>query len=680
LFGRAKAAGISDNVPLESLTLEVNFRSSPAVVNWVNDSFSQIFVSEDKTDTTTGSVAYSASVANRTSAGSVNVHPLLSQDAQEAGEYVANLVRDTLATTEYTQHTDKRIAILVRSRSAALPIFAALQRHGIESLSVDMDSLGEQPVVMDLVSLTLALRFPHSRLHWLAVLRAPWCGLGLEDLHALTFDASTNRSMPFLINDDERQQKLSGEGRHRLNKFLSVVQPAIDRAARSSLVSWVEALWLQLGGPVLCQRAVDHDAAERCLKTLYQLEAQGELWQPQVIQSAMDRLFAVTPDDGTAKVHIMTMHKSKGLEFDTVILPGLNSRPRSGSHQLLDWAVVDVNSDGNAGLLLAPMTERKASGQEKSLGRLVKNLNSANDEQETQRLLYVACTRAVRQLHLVAPLRIPASGELKAPAGSLLEPLWPVVQDEFVKAQQSMPSDSTDDDLDNTASNDSPQNTQPVPLLSRVEKDWQPPGLPHFKLVDDALETAPEEEMKSVDYLWAGREARAVGTVMHRQMERFATHGLPESEHITKLQPVILRQLRQQGLAESEVEELSEKVIQSLHNVTNDENGCWLYDSSHTGIRSEWALTANVDNRLERRVIDHTFVTEEGVRWIVDFKTGDHKGGDLEGFLSNEIERYGPQLRRYAEILSNLESTPVRLALYFPLLQAFREVPLAEPS
>ena len=116
----------------------------------------------------------------------------------------------------------------------------------------------------------------------------------------------------------------------------------------------------------------------------------------------------------------------------------------------------------------------------------------------------------------------------------------------------------------------------------------------------------------------------------------------------------------------------------ALHNVTKDKNGRWLYDSSHTGIRAEWALTANIDDRLERRVIDHTFVTEEGIRWIVDFKTGDHKGGDLEGFLTNEIERYGPQLRRYAEILSNLDDRPVRLALYFPLLQAFREVPLAE--
>jgi len=635
LFLDAKNTGISDDVPLEPITLEVNFRSSPDVVNWVNSSFSKIFVPEGETNAM-AAIAYSPSVANRSIAGSVSVHPLLNQNADEAGDYVATLVRDTLATPEYVENSDKRIAVLVRSRTAALPIFAGLQRHGIESLSVDMDSLGEQPVVMDLVSLTLALRFPHSRLHWLAVLRAPWCGLGLEDLHTLTSDASTARALPLLINDAERQERLSSEGRHRLDKFLAIVQPAIDRAARSSLVSWV----------------------------------------------AMDRLFAITPDDGTAKVHIMTMHKSKGLEFDTVILPELNRQPRGGSGQLLNWAVIESGGSENTELLLAPMTERNASTKDKSLGMLVKNLNSANDEQEKKRLLYVACTRAVRHLHLVAPLRVSANGELKAAARSLLEPLWPVLQEEFTTALQDIQIDSTDDTSSNRADDsvgiDVSQKTAPIPSLIRVPKDWQPPCLPNYVFQDDDANAAVEEETHNVDYLWAGRLARAVGIVMHRQMERFHVRGLPLAKELTKLEPVVKSQLRQQGLAKADLTESTKTVIQSLQNVLNDKNGRWLYDSSHTDVRSEWALSAVTHNGLERRVIDRTFISSEGIRWIVDFKTGDHKGGDLEGFLSAEVDRYGPQLRRYAEILSNLESKPVRLALYFPLMQAFREVPLAQ--
>ena len=115
-------------------------------------------------------------------------------------------------------------------------------------------------------------------------------------------------------------------------------------------------------------------------------------------------------------------------------------------------------------------------------------------------------------------------------------------------------------------------------------------------------------------------------------------------------------------------------VIEAIRNASTDSKGRWLFDASHTDARAEWALTTCEEHQLEKRVIDRTFVDREGTRWIVDFKTGDHKGGDLEGFLTSEVERYGPQLRRYAEILCNFESKPVKLALYFPLLQAFRVV------
>ncbi len=678
LFSIAKTYGITDDVTLEPLTLQVNFRSSPDVVNWVNETFAEVFVPEEEADPAMGAIAYSASVAHQTATGCVRVHPLLDQSADDAGEQVAQLVASTLASPEYQNNPDLRIAILVRSRNAAIPIFGALQRKGIANLSVDMDSLGEQPVVMDLVSLTLALRLPHSRLHWLAILRAPWCGLGLDDLHALTRDVEFSRSMPALINDAERLATLSQTGQSRLTRFLTIIQPAIERAERTSLVSWVEAIWLQLGGPVLCQREVDKNAAERCLQTLYELEAQGELWQPQVIQHAMDRLFAITPDDGSAKVHIMTMHKSKGLEFDTVILPGLNRSTRVNDTQLLDWAVMDTAGDGKAALLLAPMTERNASKQDKSLGRLVKNLNAANDEQESRRLLYVACTRAVRQLYLVASLRVPADGEMKAQARSLLEPLWPIVKPEFDAALQALPPNPDDDDASADDSIDplSDDSTMlAAPLLQRVAENWQVPVLPNYSAPDGRVDEVLEDEQHSVDYLWAGRSARAIGTVVHRQLERFHSHGVLTEQGVSELEPVVMRQLRQQGLPENEVAESAKVVLQALIKVSNDETGRWLYDSSHTQPRAEWALTVSAGERTERRVIDRTFITQEGTRWVVDFKTGDHKGGDLEGFLASEVERHGPQLRRYADILAQMESAPLRLALYFPLLQAFREVP-----
>ena len=65
--------------------------------------------------------------------------------------------------------------------------------------------------------------------------------------------------------------------------------------------------------------------------------------------------------------------------------------------------------------------------------------------------------------------------------------------------------------------------------------------------------------------------------------------------------------------------------------------------------------------------LDRTFVAD-GHRWIVDFKTSAHEGGDAQAFLDREVERYRPQLERYARIMQALDPQPLMLALYFPLV------------
>jgi ATP-dependent helicase/nuclease subunit A len=72
-------------------------------------------------------------------------------------------------------------------------------------------------------------------------------------------------------------------------------------------------------------------------------------------------------------------------------------------------------------------------------------------------------------------------------------------------------------------------------------------------------------------------------------------------------------------------------------------------------------------------VIDRTFVDADGVRWIIDYKTSAHQGGDLEAFLDKEKERYQEQLERYARLLVQRDGRAIRLALYFPLLGGWRE-------
>jgi hypothetical protein len=102
-------------------------------------------------------------------------------------------------------------------------------------------------------------------------------------------------------------------------------------------------------------------------------------------------------------------------------------------------------------------------------------------------------------------------------------------------------------------------------------------------------------------------------------------------------------------------------------------------DRCHTSARAEWRLTGTVAGRLVNVAVDRTFVDEAGVRWIIDFKTGSHEGGNVDAFLDNERERYRSQLETYAQLISTLRPdvrmvlSPIRLALYFPMLSGWRD-------
>ena len=83
-------------------------------------------------------------------------------------------------------------------------------------------------------------------------------------------------------------------------------------------------------------------------------------------------------------------------------------------------------------------------------------------------------------------------------------------------------------------------------------------------------------------------------------------------------------------------------------------------------------MTVVGQSDLEHLRIDKTFVDSDGIRWIVDYKTSSHEGGDLEAFLDSEVERHEDQLARYARAIARVDKRPIRVGLYFPLLQAFR--------
>ena len=91
-------------------------------------------------------------------------------------------------------------------------------------------------------------------------------------------------------------------------------------------------------------------------------------------------------------------------------------------------------------------------------------------------------------------------------------------------------------------------------------------------------------------------------------------------------------------------------------------------------MRAGTAREGGLDRKQARNlVLDRTFI-ENDTRWIIDYKTSSHGGGDLEGFLESEARRYREQLQRYKNAMAITETRPIKTALYFPMLDRLLEL------
>ncbi len=133
------------------------------------------------------------------------------------------------------------------------------------------------------------------------------------------------------------------------------------------------------------------------------------------------------------------------------------------------------------------------------------------------------------------------------------------------------------------------------------------------------------------------------------------------------------RDLTLLGVEPQDLAVARDRVLAALTRALDDPSGRWVL-GAHAEARSELRLTVRNGRLLEHLRLDRTFV-DDGKRWIVDFKTSQHQGGDLDAFLDSEVERYRAQLERYAHALAAVDSRPIYLGLYFPLLAKFRGWP-----
>ncbi|HEX6770394.1 MAG TPA: UvrD-helicase domain-containing protein [Acidobacteriaceae bacterium] len=702
LFGQVREHGIdteSTHLPLHSLRLSTNFRSVPAIVNPLNRIFDPVLEPGGEDD-----VQFAPSVSSQAGTGglpdTVHVHAQVWEketataeeiNAAQADAVIATIEKHLPAIEQARRNRGRyRVAVLGRTRSHLAGIVRRLLDKEISFRAVKVDPLRERPEVLDLLSLLRALLHPADRIAWLSVLRAPWCGLEIPALHAISGDLPDDKrdlDIPALIR--MHRDRLDSDSVRRVSHVLRTLEDAQAAYAAGALAGspaglalWLERTWEALGAPQFLN-AESIANCEALFATLAQLPPSCFGTLDETLNQRLNELYA-QPEPGASEdcgVQLMTIHGAKGLEFEVVIVPQLDRPGKTDPSPLFHWLVRRRPGCADEELLLAPIGYKH--DDQPGLFNWVRKKSNRRLEEEEKRLLYVACSRAIHELHLFATVTRKREGAL-APArrNSLLGAGWKGLEQRILEATRPSP----DNLITMPGGASAPQTSNGVlpaiaaaasaseQRLRRLPSSWY--EVPPSEALPDRLWEPGER--RSLDES-VGRLARVRGIVLHALLEQAA--GKPrDPEHWGRLADALLRQ---HGLSRLDANSMRSIILQGLNNTFDHPECRWLLAASATPswTESEWTTVSN--GRILRQRPDRIFFggaspaePGAGYLWIVDYKTApmpEHVS--REDFLAAAREQYRRQLESYSALFRQLTSLDEnaarrehRLAIYHPLL------------
>lgn len=605
LFLRAKHQGIGP-VKLQFLELSSNFRSSATIVDWVNHQFKAIFPQKD--DIESGAVSFHSALSTRAADETSHVHAYQYAGREQEAEALVQLI-----ATELQTNPADSIAILVRSRNQLTDIMHLLRQQKIPFQGMDIDLLAKLPHLRDVWSLTQALLMPANRLVWLALLRSPWCGISLADLHCIA-NFAKHKSIYFALSQLDQMTNLSDEGRLRASFLYKVLHNALVCRHQQSLVDWINNTLKLLHLDKILD-AAEQDDLEQYWLLLERYQVDGHIEDIQQFCDEFNKLYSqrVVP----ARLQIMTIHKSKGLEFDCVILPGLSTKPPNMDTTMLRWLKLPSEEHGEL-LLLSPM---KAAHHDRCLlYDYLGKLDAQKNSYELQRLLYVAVTRAKKRLYLFDNSEKVSQGTFR----HLLQ------QQVFAKTEETSAATITEEELSSLPSlyHLPQQFYQQAPLLTDPQSRANKPSI-------------------------VNHQPRLIGIVTHELLQWICDHHPSTVDDIPW--DLANNQLRSYGFDRENLKQAQNSVKQQVTQLFSDDIGQWIV-KAHPEECNEYECLIDDNGELATRIIDRTFC-ENGKRWIIDFKTGQD---DQEAHV-----KHRQQVNEYARLFAERGEAVICCGVYY---------------
>lgn len=750
LFARVRDKGLEQPdgqpLPFTFAQLRSNFRTAHELVLHLNEIFERIFAERDGSGIEFSSAAPARAAIDDTSsfASSAHLHlafvpdpprtasttpeardarkQLLALRTQTQGQQldeIVSLIRShqeridklrALSSAAVEGQKKYRVAVLGRTKKVLTTIAEALRKAELPFRAIGIENLKDRSEILDALSLARAVLNPQDRVAWLGVLRAPWCALSLDDLHRLASADDPqiiDQPLPVLLH--QRIAQLSPAGQHAAQRVLDVMNsaPALRATAPgSTLGSWIAQLWSRLGGP-LCVDA----AARANLDLLWNALDSLPEGEQDLLGSALDAALAdltAQPDpqvDENFGVQLMTIHKSKGLEFEVVLVPELQASSGRGAQELLVWLERGLEDSEDTSepteFLVAPIqTKGDESGSAKSW---VARMRSEREQQEMRRLLYVAATRAREELHLFARPSYKQSSDgsfaLTSPRASLLKTAWPALEadvtarfNEWLTAKSSAENTTSAEDSteENTlaflAASVGPELVLPVAPTRLMRLPAEAFETVHAAITPpdaDAFSSAASSASVPYQRHEGGLSSRVFGTAVHSFFEELARlrQRFDSDESRSALDnflPRILASIRAAGLDRAQAETLANEALAVALDAARTDEGEWIL-APHEEAASEQRWTGVLAGTLRTVQVDRIFRagaaplhSGNDVWWIIDYKTAHPDNLDAASALAALRPNFATQLDAYAQLLRNLKgpATEIRAALYYPRMKA----------
>lgn len=297
------------------------------------------------------------------------------------------------------------IAILCRASTSFPHYENALEQAGIPYLTIAGRGFYDRPEVRDLLNALTALSDPTDDLALAGLLRSPAIGLSDMALYRLrNLQRAEEKASLWGALRAQDLDALEDEAMHA-HEAGALIQELNRMVGRAEVAEVLKAFLDRTAYRAMLVHAGETRAANNVSKLLADAHASG-IVSVEAFVAYIAELRDVAPREGEARalttgaVQIMTVHQAKGLEFPVVVL-GDASRGSYGARGLLiddDLGVVMPFSEER--IRIAADSSRSVESCSSVAYQLAQRREKDQDDAESDRLLYVAATRA-RELLIV---------------------------------------------------------------------------------------------------------------------------------------------------------------------------------------------------------------------------------------------------------------------------------------